>query len=53
MKRLIVSLTINENDGEHYTADDYENIITEAIMNNTTASVRWYTTLKHYTYDEE
>ena len=53
MKRLIVSLTINENAGEHYTADDYENIITEAIMRDTTASVRRYITLKHYTYDED
>lgn len=39
MKILTATLIIEENDGEEYDVKTYSNIISEAIGNNTTASV--------------
>lgn len=39
MKKLKISLVISENKGEEYDPETYADIITEAIMRETTATV--------------
>ena len=39
MKILTATIIVEENEGENYNSSEYDNILFEAITNNTTASI--------------